>query len=198
MNKSLGLLEFQIALLELQAVNMNPDSIHLPGYVRRGGWAGAYMERERVRRVRNREWLRRRIKHLKKQHYIEGIKEGERQLLRLTAKGQYEVLRLQFMIQMHSQRQKKGDGTFWLAMYDLPESKRAHRSFFRKLLKQSGFAMLQRSIWVSRHNPRPAIDNLLKYLGIAKYFELLEVECKKCSPHFQRRVGKWFFGRWAK
>lgn len=198
MGKHLGLLEFQIALLELQEVNMNPDSIHIPGYVRRGGWSGVYTERERSRRIRNREWLRHRIKHLKKQHYIEIKREGDRQLLKLTAKGKYEVLRLRFLLQIRARRQKRWDGKLWIAMYDVPEVKRAHRAFFRKLLKQAGFVMLQRSIWVSRYNPHPEVDELLKYLQIEKCFELLEVECKKCSPRFQRRVGKRFFGRWAK
>ncbi|MBI2552358.1 CRISPR-associated endonuclease Cas2 [Candidatus Uhrbacteria bacterium] len=191
MSIRLELMEFQIALLELQAANMNPDSIHIPGYVRRGQSAiglGGYRERERRRRLRDRDWLRQRIKHLKDQHYIETVKEGERQLVKLTAKGKYEVLRLQFLMQMRNPDQKKRDGRLWLAMYDVPESKRAHREFFRRLLKQGGFIMLQRSIWISRCDPRPSIDELLKYIGLERFFEVLEVDCKKCSVRFLRKL----------
>ena len=149
---------------------------------------GGYREREQRRIIRDRKWLRRRIQHLKRQYYIEVVQEGERKLLKLTAKGKYEILRLRFMLQMRSRSQKKWDGRLWLAMYDVPELKRAHREFFRRLLKQGGFTMFQRSIWVSRYDPRPAIDELLKYIGLERFFEVLEVDCKKCSPQFLRKL----------
>ena len=191
MSIHLDLLEFQIALLELQEANMDPESIHIPGYVRRGQsmmGIGGYREREQRRIIRDREWLRRRIRHLKRQHYIDAVQEGTRQLLKLTSKGAGEILRLQFLMQMRSQSQKKWDGRLWLAMYDVPELKQMYRRFFRQLLKEGGFIMLQKSIWVSRHNPQPVMGELLKHLGMEHCFELIEIDGKKCSKRFLRKM----------
>ena len=194
MSLRLELKEFQIALLELKAANMDPDSVHIPGYVRRGQsrlGIGGYREQERRRIIRDREWLLKRLEYLKRQHYIELVKEEEKQFYQLTAKGQYEILRLQFVSHMWAQRSKKWNGNFYLAIFDVPETKRLYRDFFRKLLKRNGFVQLQRSVWMSRYNPYPDIELLLKYLDLEKYFEIMEIHCSKCSKRVAKKVGLW-------
>lgn len=188
MSTPLELKEFQIALLELQALKLDADSIHIPGYVRRGGWIDPYLERERTRRKRKKKWLSRRIDYLKRQHYIESVKAGEERLYRLTAKGKYEILRLQFALHMQAERRKKWDGNFYLIVWDIPEMMKKYRDFFRKLLKRNGFTMLQQSVWMTRVNPRPAIKPLLEYLSLEKYFEIIKISCKECSPRVRRKV----------
>lgn len=188
MSARLQFKEFQIALLELRAANMDPDSIHIPGHVRRSGWTVPYLERERTRIKREKKWLLRRTGYLKRQHYIELVKEGEERLYRLTAKGKYEILRLEFALHMQSERHKKWDGNFYLIVWDIPEMMKKYRDFFRKLLKRNGFTMLQQSVWMTRVNPRPAIKSLLEYLGLEKYFEIIKISCKECSPRVRRKV----------
>ena len=68
------------------------------------------------------------------------------------------------------------------------ELKQMYRRFFRQLLKEGGFIMLQKSIWVSRHNPQPVMGELLKHLGMEHCFELIEIDGKKCSKRFLRKM----------
>lgn len=188
MTYRLQLKEFQIALLELKEASIDPDSIHIPGHLRRSGWAPVYVESERKRKKRKKEWLMRRIEYLRRQHYIELVKEKEERLYRLTAKGKYEILRLQFVFQMRAAQEKPWDRNFYLVVFDIPESMKKYRDFFRVLLKNNGFRMLQRSVWMARYNPRPAIDELLKYLELEKYFELMKISCVDCSGRLQRKI----------
>ncbi|MBI2551805.1 CRISPR-associated endonuclease Cas2 [Candidatus Uhrbacteria bacterium] len=195
MSVRLELKEFQIALLELKAQNLKEGSIHVPSHVRwslAGFGPTAYIEKERRRRKREYERLLRRIAYLKRWHYLERIKEGEERLYRLTAKGEYEILRLEFALHMQEQRKKKWDDNFYLIVFDVPEDKKQYRNVLRNLLKNNGFRMLQRSVWMTRYNPQPALGALLRYLGLQKYFELMKVACNDCSLNLRRKI------RWAK
>jgi len=48
-----------------------------------------------------------------------------------------------------------------LVMYDIPESKKAEREWFRWHLKKFGYKMIQRSVWVG---PSPLPKEFLNYL----------------------------------
>ncbi|MBI2552262.1 CRISPR-associated endonuclease Cas2 [Candidatus Uhrbacteria bacterium] len=189
MSTRLQLQELQIALLELQATNLKGGGIHVPSHVRwsLGGFGPvAYIERERARRKREYRRLMRRIHYLKQEHYIELVQEGEEQLYRLTAKGKYEILRIRFIQHMEDQRKQKWDRAWRVVIFDIPERLRKHRDHLRKLLKASGFQMWQFSVWVTKYNPEPALHGLLKYLGLHRYYALIEADCKKCSPRVIR------------
>ena len=191
MSFRLELKGFQIALLELKAANLKDSSIHVPSHVRwsMGGFGPtAYLKKERSRREKQYQRLERYVRYLKEQHYIERVKEGERILYALTSKGQFELLRLQFMIQMREACSKPWNGKFYLVVFDIPEEKKKYRDFFRKLLKANGFRMLQLSVWMTRYNPRPPIDALLKYLKLTSYFEIMEIDYKACSVGLRRKI----------
>ena len=187
MSIRLQLKELQIALLELQAANMKGRNIHVPSRGRTGGLDPLYyVERERELRKREYRKLMKRLHYLRQEHYIELVKEGEEQLYRLTAKGAYEMLRIRFLQHMEAQRKKRWDRTWRVAIFDIPERLRKHRDHLRKLLKNGGFQMWQLSVWVTKYNPGPALHELLEYLGIHKYYSLIEADCKKCSPRIMR------------
>lgn len=184
---------FQIALLELSAANKDPESVHIPGYVRHGmggDWSGAYAERKRAQQRREHALLLRRIAYLKRQHYLEQVREEEEHLYRLTSKAKFEILRLQFAIHMREQRKRPRDGFFYIIIFDIPEHMKKYRDFFRRILKDNGCRFLQFSIWMTGSNPQPAIKQLLEYLGLEKYFEIIRIPCRECSPRLQRCVKK--------
>lgn len=189
MSVRLQLKELQIALLELEAINLKDGNIHVPSHARwsLGGLGPtAYAERERARRRREYKRLFHRIRYLKKEHYIELVKEGEERLYRLTKKGNYELARIRLMKHMEAQRKVKWDRMWRVLIFDVPERLRKHRDHLRTLLKGSGFQMWQLSVWVTKYNPEPALYELLKYLGLHKYYALIEADCKKCSPRVIR------------
>jgi len=163
----------------------------VPSHVRwsMGGFGPtAYIERERRRRKKEYQRLKRYIAYLKEAHYLERVKEGEQTLYRLTSKGQFELLRLAFLLHMQEERSKPWNGKSHLIVFDIPEEKRIYRDFFRKLLKASGFRMLQFSVWMTRHNPHPSIDGLIKHLKLTPYFEIVEINCNACSIRLQKLI----------
>ena len=115
-------------------------------------------------------------------------REGEKVLYELTAKGKYELLRLEFVLHMHAVRQKSWNRKFYMVVFDIPEEKKKYRDFIRNLLKRNGFQMMQLSVWMTRHDPRPVLATLLKYLHLEQYCEILEIDCKTCSKQLHRKI----------
>ena len=191
MSARLQLKQFQIALLELYAANKDFDGVHVPSHIRwsLGGMGPTpYIESQRKHQKWERKQLYRRIAYLKRQHYLERVKEGEELLYKLTTKAKYEILRLNFILHMKAQRKQKWDGKFYLVVFDVPEEKKRYRDVFRRLLHAGNFRMLQLSVWMTRYNPRPVIDELLKYLKLEKYFEIMVIPCANCSPRLQKKI----------
>src|SRR3989338_5081435 len=100
MSTKLKLKKFQIVLLQLYAGYREFDHA-LASYKprrRTPGWdSTGYTEREQKLAERELKYLYKRIEYLKRCHYIEKVKKGEERLLKLTAKGKYELLRLRFV-----------------------------------------------------------------------------------------------------
>ena len=185
MSFKLELKKIQIALLELEAANLVSGSIHMPSRASRGLYAmeaEALAEKERLYRKRRHKRLLAEITYLKQQHYIEEVKEGENRLYRLTMKGEYELLLIKLGQHLDEQRKKPWDRAWRVIIFDIPERLRKYRDQLRKILKANGMSMWQFSVWVTKYNPEPALYELLKYLGIHKYYALIEADCKKCSP----------------
>lgn len=144
--------------------------------------ATGYAERTRKQAERELKRLKVHIRHLERYAYIERVKDGEGRLYRLTAKGQYEILRLRFVEHMVEQKEQKWDRKWRIMIFDILEEKRKYRDFMRRLLKSNGFRMWQFSVWVTKYNPEPALRDLLKYLGLHKDYSIIEADCRKCSP----------------
>lgn len=185
--------QYQITLLELYALNKDFDVPYRPDHIKRrlGGLdQGAHIAHQHARKKQRRTALWRRIDYLKKHHYLEVERESEEHLVRLTSKAKFEILKLQFAIHMQEQRKKPWDGNFYLSVFDVPEHMKNYRDLFRRLLRNNGFRFLQLSVWMTRYNPHPAIDELLTYLGLEKHFEIMKISCKECSPRLQWKISR--------
>ncbi len=86
-------------------------------------------------------------------------KDGE--CLRITKKGQEYVKRRQNSLSVFSFSFPKDSPKNLIAMYDIPEDKKAEREWFRFHLKKFGYKMIQRSVWVG---PSPLPEDFLNYL----------------------------------
>lgn len=68
-----------------------------------------------------------------------------------------------------------GSNNFAIAIFDIPEKERRKRAWLRAVLKNMGFAMLQKSVWAGKLKvPKSFIDDLSR-LKIVEYVEILEV-----------------------
>lgn len=106
---------------------------------------------------------------------------------------------------------EKWDGTFRAVAFDIPEKERGKRDLVRRRLKDLGFGMLQRSLWIS---PYPLIANLKEYfkknklvsycLFLKSYpVDLQEVQdfvkriwdLEKINLSYKRFIEKWQEGK---
>ena len=70
---------------------------------------------------------------------------------------------------------KKNESKNLLLIYDIPHSRKKERDWFRRQLKNFGFIMIQKSVWVGP-SPLPA-DFLayLKMIGLQKEFKTFKL-----------------------
>ena len=69
---------------------------------------------------------------------------------------------------------KRWNGIWYVLVYDIPESARSFRNTFRAFLGRSRLGCLQRSVWVTAHDIRPAYDDLTEAAGITACSYLFE------------------------
>lgn len=69
---------------------------------------------------------------------------------------------------------RKWHGYWYILVYDVPERDRAHRAALRGFLSKMRMGCLQRSVWVSPDDIRPAYQDLVEAAGVASYAFLFE------------------------
>ncbi len=82
---------------------------------------------------------------LKKQGSIKEISKNGRHFLKLTSKGQLELLIQKAGIEKNSD----WDGQWRILIFDIPEDCNAKRDSLRRLLKRNNFIKLQASVFIS-------------------------------------------------
>ncbi|OGL64758.1 CRISPR-associated endonuclease Cas2 [Candidatus Uhrbacteria bacterium RIFCSPLOWO2_01_FULL_47_24] len=187
------LTKVQTTLLELLAAYKDIDDAlasYRPLYLSLKYKPTYFIKKGHRRAKKEQTQFRKHLDYLKSRHYIEMKKEGEEQLVRLTTKAKYEILRLQFVLHMRTQRKRGWDRKWRLVLFDVPEIQKKYRDFLRKLMRANGFRMWQLSVWVSPYNPEPHLSNVLRYLRIEKHYELIEVDCAKCSPRLLQKFAE--------
>ena len=70
--------------------------------------------------------------------------------------------RLKRVVPIYEKR-RKWDGRLYLITYDIPESKKAIRDYFRDHLKALGCGMLQASVWITPYDPREVLRKFIRY-----------------------------------
>lgn len=111
------------------------------------------------------------IQYLKQRKFLEAKKLGNRLMIRLTEKGYCDLLR----DNLQATTVKCPEG-YCVVIFDIPESERKARNFFRNFLKTAGFKQMQKSIWYSR---KDVAAPLLKF-----------IQANKLNPWIHVIVGK--------
>lgn len=126
-------------------------------------WVADVMMRPSVKRIGEsfEEWaykngMLRQIQELERRGYLESTPAGKagQRVLKLTQQG---VLRALGGIDPVTKWDRPWDGKWRLAMFDLPEDRRALRNALRKELRAAKFGCLQGSVWLT---PDP-VENLV-------------------------------------
>ena len=116
------------------------------------------------------------VKRLKEQRLIKEVKKGDQQFFKLTKKGKTQAL-LCKLKEMRRQKRKKWNGTWWLGLFDIPESTgRKERIQLRRVLMDAGFVYLQKSVYIF---PGELPKDLVEYLrisGLSRFIRFLHVD----------------------
>ena len=106
---------------------------------------------------------RRTFRYLEDNDYVIGL-EGDRFQITDLAK----INLLKEMI-----KKRKSDGKLRIVIFDIPETLKRNRNFFRRHLVELGFKMRQQSVWVSTLPCEDLIRLVARYHGLGKYVELI-------------------------
>jgi len=71
---------------------------------------------------------------------------------------------------------RRWGGTWYLLMYDVPETERQYRHALRGFLVRLRMGCLQKSVWVSHRDIRPEYGDLLEAAAVGGYAVLMEAQ----------------------
>jgi phenylacetic acid degradation operon negative regulatory protein len=97
-------------------------------------------------------------------------REGRHSLYALTARGR-RILE-EGSQRIFEPRHLEWDGQWYMAVYSLPETKRALRNDLRKRLSWLGFGRLAFGTWISPHNRQAEVEAMLDDLNAREYVQL--------------------------
>lgn len=108
-----------------------------------------------------------------KTQLIEKVEKGEEVYMRITSEGRKAIQR---DFPMLSFQNKPWDGKWRIVMFDIEEIKKVVRDRLRRKLKELGFGMLQKSVFVSPHDIMKDFLEFCESAGIKKYLYFLETD----------------------
>lgn len=104
---------------------------------------------------------------------IEKVEKNGEVYLRLTTRGEKRVHR---DFSLFSLAKKRWDRKWRIVFFDIEEASRNRRERLRTKLKELGFAMLQKSVWITPHDIGVDFYEFLQASGMSDYVFLIEGE----------------------
>jgi len=102
---------------------------------------------------------------MKKNGYIEIRKTNHQIYIALTKEGKKKAGRLQIDA-LKIKRPKQWDRKWRIVFFDISQLRRFYRDIFRGKLKELGFCLLQKSVWIYPFDCRDEIEVLKEFLGL--------------------------------
>lgn len=132
--------------------------------------AKAVLNEER-RREQN-EWkqfnpyfLKRTLKRLQAEKYVEIKESNGQQVIVLTKNGKRRILKYA-LDQLTISKPRRWDGKWRIILYDIQEPRKELRDIFRSALQSLGFFRLQESAWLYPYPCEEQISFLREYYGV--------------------------------
>ena len=104
---------------------------------------------------------------------IEKIEKDGEVYMRITSEGRKTIQR---DFPMLSFQKRSWDGKWRIVMFDIEEIKKLARDQLRRKLKELGFGMLQKSVFISPHDILKDFFEFSENVGIKDYLYFLETE----------------------
>jgi len=139
------------------------------------GWCSSVSDLHAIDNTKEHKTHYQALKRLEKRKAIELKKEGEQLLVKLTDSGFAEALKMKIL----SCEEELPSFEACMVVFDVPEDLKDVRNMFRRLLKQAGFFMVQRSVWETTHDVVNELDELVTTMKAEKYILVYRV-MRKC------------------
>lgn len=119
--------------------------------------------------------LKRSLKRMEKQGLISITEEGGETVIRLTKNGKQKLLKYK-ADSMQIKPQKRWDRRFRLVIFDVPVNKSKNRTAFTRKLREMGFKLVQKSIWVCPYPCEDEIDFLKEIYELRPFVRVVSAE----------------------
>lgn len=123
-------------------------------------------------RAQRREFVRV-LAYMRRQKLIKTNSENYLYGIAITKKGSQRVKNAEIE-DIKIIKSEKWDKKWRLVFYDIPESKKYERQMLSRKLREIGFQLMQRSIWVCPYECRKQIEDITGHYQIAKYVSYIE------------------------
>ena len=130
--------------------------------------------------------------YLKKKNLIQVSTYNHQIYIKLTPEGEKEAGKFQIN-RLVVRTPKRWDGVWRLIIFDIPEKLKIKREAFRGKLRELGFCLLQKSIWVYPYPCEKEVKLVREFFNLTpRHIRVLEVqyieEDESLRQHF--RIGK--------
>ena len=119
--------------------------------------------------------IKRSLFSLEKRGFVSISQEGGKTVIKLTKNGKQKMLKYK-IDSMKINPQKKWDHKWRLVIFDIPIDQSAARIEFTRKLKEIGFKLLQKSVWVCPYPCEDEIDFLKVVYEISPYVRIIIAE----------------------
>lgn len=103
--------------------------------------------------------------------YIEKVEKDGDLYLRLTSQGQKKIVR---DFPLLAVQQKSWDRKWRVVIFDIEEVQKHTRDSLRRKLKELGFGLLQKSVFISPHAVAQDLSEFIAYIGLSDAAYVLE------------------------
>lgn len=122
-------------------------------------------------KMRGNKGFQRLLKQLKNKNVI--ILGGEK--IKLTKKGRHLLKEIQLQ-RIEIPRPEEWDGMWYLVAYDVPDTQKKERDWFRQTLERMEFYQIQESLWVHPFECRQEIAVISQNLGISPHVIVMNTD----------------------
>lgn len=109
------------------------------------------------------------LRNLRNKKWIEDRENGEKVEFRLTEKGKEGLFRLKTKQEIKELQFEQS----CIVVFDFPIGANKARDKFRYYLKQSGFKLMQDSVWVTKKDMVAHMQSLVELLDISKWVRII-------------------------
>lgn len=124
-------------------------------------------------KTRNPESIRRNLYRLEKKRLVKILEKDGQTIIEITENGKKRILQNKIE-EIRIQAPIKWDGKWRLVLFDIPNTKTLARNIFRDKLRQLGFYLIQRSIWIFPYPCKDEIDFIKETYEVGPYVQVVE------------------------